>query len=358
MAIRVLVVDDSPAMCQFLSKVLSTDAEIEVVGHALDPYEARTLIKTLRPDVLTLDVEMPRMDGLTFLKNLMALRPMPVVMLSSLTSAGAEVTLEALSLGAVDFMVKRHPGTGPEYEAYVKEIVSRVKSAGKAKLHNRSDKRVAKISQSAFTSCKHLARDIKPVSEKLNSVIAIGASTGGPEAIREVLEGLYLPNSCILISQHMPARFMQPFAKRLDGYSRYQVDVAQSGELLQANRGYVAPGDQHLEIERRESGLYAKISNKPACSGHRPSVDVMFNSVASKAGTSSVGILLTGMGRDGADGLKRMRDAGSLTITQDEHSSAVWGMPGAAVALGATAASIGLSNIGPTVEALFASVKV
>ena len=355
MAVRVLVVDDSKAMCEFLSKILNSDPEIEVVGHALDPYEARSLIKTLQPHVLTLDVEMPRMDGLTFLKNLMRLRPMPVVMLSSLTSAGAEVTLDALSLGAVDFMVKRHPGTGPDYEAYVDEIVSRVKSAGQTRLRNSAGKGAAKISEVAVAACKLAASRIQPISNELNAVIAIGASTGGPEAIREVLEGLYVPNSSVLISQHMPQRFMAPFAKRLDRFSRYKVDIAQPGELLRAGRCYVAPGDQHLLVETRDEGLHTKISNGPACSGHRPSVDTMFQSLAREAGKSSVGILLTGMGRDGAVGLKSMRSAGSLTVAQDQHSSAVWGMPGTAVAIGATDATISLSSIGPTVEALLNS---
>ena len=353
MPIRVLIVDDSKAMCNFLSGVLATDPEIEVVGYALDPYEARSLIKTLRPHVLTLDVEMPRMDGLTFLKNLMRLHPMPVVMLSSLTSAGGEVTLEALSAGALDFMVKRHPGSGAEYDAYVKEIVSKVKSAGQTQIGRTTGKGVARVNCPDYPAWKRQLKTSKPESARLKSVIAIGASTGGPEAIREVLESLYIPDTCLLLSQHMPARFMSQFARRLSGFSKYRVAVAQDEEPLVPGQCYVAPGDRHMLLNRRTGELCIKLDDGPPRSGHRPSVDAMFESLAEQSSGVAAGILLTGMGRDGAVGMKKLRDSRAFTVAQDQSSSAVWGMPGAAVSLDAVDACLSLRDIGPTMEALF-----
>lgn len=355
MVTKVLIVDDSQAMCRFLSQVLSGDPELKVVGCALDAYEARSMIKTLRPDVLTLDVEMPRMDGLTFLKNLMRLRPLPVVMLSSLTSAGAEVTLESLSIGAVDFMVKRHPGAGAEYDNYVNEIRSRVKAAGKTTLGRVTGKAEVDTSNPSYGTCFAIAQSLSPVSAQLNTVVGIGASTGGPEAVAEVLANMRLSKCCVVFSQHMPERFMSPFAQRLNGLTRFEVAIAQSGEPLLAGRCYVAPGDKHLKIQRDSAGLGVKIDAGPECSGHRPSVDVMFSSLAKSAPKSSVGLLLTGMGRDGATGMKALHEAGGLTIAQDEQSSAVWGMPGSAVSLGAAHAQVSLRSIGPTLGALLAS---
>lgn len=354
MVTKVLIVDDSKAMCQFLSKVLDNDPALKVVGCALDAYEARSMIKTLRPDVLTLDVEMPRMDGLTFLKNLMRLRPMPVVMLSSLTSAGAEVTLEALSIGAVDFMVKRHPGAGAEYENYVSDICGRVRAASKAVVNRVTGKADVDILNPEYANCQKIAKSLSRVNEKLGCVVGIGASTGGPEAVAEVLGNLHVTNSCLVFSQHMPERFMSPFARRLNSLSRYDVAIAQAGEPLVPGRCYVAPGDQHLKIRRTATGLGVEIDSGAACSGHRPSVDVMFSSLARSAPKSSVGLLLTGMGNDGAAGMKSMHSSGALTIVQDEASSAVWGMPGSAVALGAAHAQISLRSIGPTIAAMLA----
>ena len=354
MSIRVLIVDDSKAMCHFLNDVLSRDEDLEVVGYALDPYEARAMIKTLRPDVLTLDVEMPRMDGLTFLRNLMRLHPLPVVMLSSLTAAGAEVTLEALSIGAVDFMVKRHPGSGDDYRSYVDDVIARVKSAGTAKTLARrsSSKGSANSNHPGYLSWARKVRAMRPVSDSVAQLIAIGASTGGPEAIREVLESMYLPNCSVVVTQHMPARFMAPFARRLNALTEYNVVEAARNEALRPGVCYVAAGDQHLVVRQQAGGLWVCRDNDEPHSGHRPSVDRMFRSVAEQAGASSVGVLLTGMGQDGARGLQCMRNAGAFTVVQDEASSAVWGMPGTAVALDAVEATLSLRDIGPTMRSL------
>ncbi len=350
--VRVLIVDDSKAMCKFLSEIMSKDPEIEVVGYALDPFEARSMIKTMQPDVITLDVEMPRMDGITFLKNLMRLRPMPVVMLSSLTAAGAAVTLEALSIGAVDFLVKRHPGSSSDYENYVQDINQRVKNAGRTKVaQNRSTKKPFKA-KPEFGAWQAQLQEQRPLSKDLRRVVAIGSSTGGPEAVREVLENLYLPDCSLVLTQHMPANFMAPFAERLDSLSRFRVMEAQDNQPLEPGSCYVAPGDHHLSFKGRDSSLRMHVSPGELCSGHRPSVDVMFSSLAKCAGKSSVGLLLTGMGKDGANGMLHLRDAGALNLVQDKHTSAVWGMPGSAVALDAAHGILGLHDIAPTIESL------
>ncbi|MFK7956014.1 MAG: chemotaxis response regulator protein-glutamate methylesterase [Lysobacterales bacterium] len=348
---RVLIVDDSPAMCQFLTEVLSSDPQLEVLGHALDPFEARGMIKTLRPDVLTLDVEMPKMDGITFLKNLMRLRPTPVVMVSSLTAAGAEVTLKALSIGAVDFVVKRHPGGQAELTQYVDDIVTRVRGAATARLHRPSSTRNTARDPN-FPQWAKKFRSLGQASPGVEKLIAIGASTGGPEAIRAVLADLNTPNCAVLVSQHMPARFMGAFAARLNRHSSLTVAEARAGDWIRAGHCYVAPGDIHLEICKGAHGLQLKLNDGPACNGHRPSVDVMFKSVARVAGSATFGVLLTGMGRDGAEGMRSIFDAGGLTFAQDQQSSAVWSMPGAAVNLGAVDGVLGLGNVGPTIQQL------
>jgi len=352
MPTRVLIVDDSKAMCTFLAEILGSDPDLEVVGFALDPFEARSMIKQLHPDVLTLDVEMPRMDGITFLKNLMRLHPMPVVMLSSLTAAGAAVTLEALSVGAVDFMVKRHPGSGADYQAYVADIVAAVKGAGSVKPNKTLAKGKACVSHPDYLDWRKQVKGLTCVSDSIKHVIAIGASTGGPEAVRTVLESLYAADVAVLLSQHMPARFMGPFADRLDSYSKFKVAEAVDDAPLLPGCCYVAPGDRHLELRGRGANLRVSLSDAPACSGHRPSVDVMFHSLAAQAGASSLGLLLTGMGHDGAQGMLALHRAGAFTMVQDEQSSAVWGMPGSAVALGAVRSTLTLRDIGPTLQAL------
>lgn len=355
MTIRVLIVDDSKAMCLFLRNLLEADPELDVVGYALDPFEARSMIKFLQPDVLTLDVEMPRMDGLTFLRNLMRLRPMPVVMLSSLTAAGAEVTLEALSIGAVDFMVKRHPGSGEQSRRYVEDLVSRVKAAGCANPRRAREACKSVALQPGYAQWRSKVGQLAVLNESVQRLVAIGASTGGPEAVREVLDTMYLPNDSVIVTQHMPARFMGPFAQRLNKLTRFTVVEAENNERLKPGHCYVAAGDSHLVVKGSRENLRLCRDHSAPSSGHRPSVDRMFRSVAQQAASASVGILLTGMGRDGAQGLKAMHDAGAFTLAQDERTSAVWGMPGAAVQLNAADAVLGLSDIGPTLGSLLCS---
>lgn len=346
-AIKVLVVDDSEALCKFLTKILSRDPELDVVGYALDAYEARDKIKLLHPDVLTLDVEMPRMDGLTFLRNLMRLRPMPVVMISSLTSAGAEVTLDALDAGAVDFMVKRHPGSDQELDLYASEIVRRVKQAGQIKL-------VGSEATSNSKKSKLLDdyRDKIRATRNSTRIIAVGSSTGGPEALRHLLKDFYAPSCALLFAQHMPDRFMAPFAARLNTWSNFDISIAKSGEKLEAGRGYVAPGDHHLEVTRRAGNVELICRKTDLVRGHRPSVDVLFNSVANTEPVGSIGILLTGMGDDGAAGLTQMRAKGSLTVVQDENSSAVWGMPGQAFKMGGADSVLPLMTMASSLSSL------
>lgn len=348
---KVLIVDDSLALCKFLQKVLSADPHLDVVGYALDAYEARDKIKQYNPDVLTLDVEMPRMDGLTFLRNLMRLRPMPVVMISSLTAAGAEVTLDALSAGAVDFMVKRHPGSEEDLATYCRDIVSRVRNAGNIKLRPPTSP-VVKKSLPDLSAAHQKLRTGKTVNGTLNRIIAVGSSTGGPEALRRVLEELEPSRCSLVIAQHMPDRYMEAFAARLNTWSGFDIAIAKQGEKLMPGKGYVAPGDEHLEIANHSGSPHCVIRSSDAVNGHRPSVDVLFNSLAASSGCSSVGVLLTGMGNDGAAGLTRMRSAGALTMIQDEKSSAVWGMPGRAFEMGGADSTLPLQHIAPALNVL------
>lgn len=349
--IKVLIVDDSLALCKFLEKVLSSDLDLDVIGYALDAYEARDKIKLYKPDVITLDVEMPKMDGLTFLRNLMRLHPMPVVMLSSLTAAGASVTLDALQEGAVDFMVKRHPGSKADLDVYVNEIVDRVKQAGKMSLAAPTRQASSKPLPDLSVYRQKLSQGRK-VRADLCRVVAIGSSTGGPEALRQVLTGFDSSKCALLFAQHMPDRFMQPFAERLNSWSSFDIHVAQPGEPILPGRGYVAPGDHHLELLRSGTELTCLTRQTDAVSGHRPSVDVLFTSVAKTVGKAAVGVLLTGMGEDGAVGLTLMRENGALTVVQDKKSSAVWGMPGRAYEMGGADGMIGLQQIAPALTTL------
>ncbi len=350
---RVLIVDDSKAMCQFLSNTMERDPSLRVVGCAHDPYEARELIKKLNPDVITLDIEMPRMDGITFLRNLMRLKPMPVVMLSSLTAAGAGPTLEALKIGAVDFMVKRHPAGDREVLEYMNEICRITKSAAQVDVTQQSARKGASgKSKPEFSTWKTKAGRGSTGTTGLKKLIAIGASTGGPEALRNVLENTFSRDCAVTVCQHMPSRFMEPFAERLNQFSRYKIALAQDGDVIKPGHGYVAPGESHLEIVRQGANLVCRLRGGERVNGHMPSVDVMFHSAATVLGSSAMGVLLTGMGNDGAAGLKAMRDAGALCIVQDERSSAVWGMPGSAVALGGADAVLPLQDIGPSIDDL------
>ncbi len=349
--IKVLIVDDSLALCKFLEKIFTRDPDLEVVGYALDAFVARDMIKIHKPHVLTLDVEMPRMDGLTFLKNLMRLHPMPVVMLSSLTAAGAQVTLDALQEGAVDFMVKRHPGSDQDLELYVRDIVDRVKTAGRMQVVAPG----SSINQKALPDLSEFKRKLlagRRINGQLSKVIAFGSSTGGPEALRQVLTGFDASRSALMFAQHMPERFMGPFAERLSSWSSFDIRIAENGEAVVPGRGYVAPGDMHLELVCTNGKMTCLTRKTDAVRGHRPSVDVLFNSVAKSVGSAAVGVLLTGMGDDGAEGLTVMRNAGAMTVVQDKKSSAVWGMPGRAYEMGGADGVLGLRQISPALTHL------
>ncbi|MAZ88234.1 MAG: chemotaxis response regulator protein-glutamate methylesterase [Cellvibrionaceae bacterium] len=341
---RVLIVDDSALVRSMLTEILQSDSRVEVVGAAQDPFEAREMIKRLNPDVLTLDIEMPRMNGLTFLSNLMRLRPMPVVMISTLTHAGAPATLESLELGAVDFLAKPKDQGPTALADYKRTIVAKVCAAATANLSGRDD--------------VWLDRQLVSVAEsarlRANYVCAIGASTGGTEAVKEVLRVLPKQSPPILVAQHIPAAFSSSFAARLDGNCEIRVFEAEHDQPVRAGCAYVAPGGSHLELARSSYGYVCKLSESPPVNRHRPSVEVLFDSVLAMAKKNAMGVLLTGMGADGAEGLLRMREGGCTTIAQDEKSSVVWGMPGAAVKLNAADRILSLNKIsGAIIEDAF-----
>ena len=334
--IKVLIVDDSALVRQILVEILKTAQDMDVVGTASDPFMARERIKETNPDVLTLDVEMPRMDGLTFLANLMRLRPMPVVMVSSLTERGCETTLRALELGAVDFVSKPKIDVAGTLRDFSDEILSKIRIAAGARV-------VARSAPPTSTNVppKHSADAIIPANSAsrmlrtTDRIIAVGASTGGTEAIRELLTGLPADSPAVVIAQHIPAAFSGPFAKRMDGLCALRVSEPVDGQYIMAGHVYIAPGGRHLLIERDGARYRCRLNDGPPVNRHCPSVDVLFRSVASQVGPNAVGVILTGMGDDGARGLKEMHDMGAPTLAQDEATSVVWGMPGAAVKLGA-----------------------
>ena len=330
--VRVLVVDDSALVRALMSELLGADPGIEVVGTASDPYIARDKIKKLEPDVLTLDVEMPRMDGLTFLRNLMRLRPMPVIMVSSLTEAGAAVTLDALAAGAVDFVAKPRIDVARGLVEYGARLAEKVKLAARAR-----------VGHAAPAATPHREGPIGHHST--GRLLAIGASTGGTEAIREVLGQMPADAPATVIVQHIPAAFSASFAERLDRHSRMAVTEARDRQPLLPGHAYVAPGGRHLRVARSGGQWICRLGDDAPVCHHRPSVDVLFESVAAAAGRDACAALLTGMGEDGAAGLLALRRAGALTIAQDEATSVVWGMPGAAVALGAAAEVVPLRQV-------------
>lgn len=340
--IRLLIVDDSALVRQVLTDLLSSDPEIEVVGSAPDPYIARNKIKQLKPDVLTLDVEMPRMDGLTFLDNLMRLHPLPVVMVSSLTENGAEVTLSALELGAVDFVTKPKLDVKAGLQEYGNDLILKIKAAAKANVRPRAAS-MAKEKHGVDSVIKAAPRVTK--YKTTDKLIAIGASTGGTEAIRVVLETMPADAPAIVITQHIPAAFSGPFAARMDRSCAMSVCEARDGQQILPGHVYIAPGDQHLIVKRSGAMWLCELSDGPPVNRHRPSVDVMFRSVAHAAGHNAVGAILTGMGDDGAQGLLEMKECGAKTLVQDEKSCVVWGMPGAAWKIGAANDQYPLSNV-------------
>lgn len=352
MAIKVLIVDDSALMRALLTEIIGNEPDLQVVGSAPDPLVAREMIKTLNPDVLTLDVEMPRMDGLDFLRRLMRLRPMPVIMISSLTERGSQVTLQALEIGAVDFVPKPKVDLGSGLAAYADEICEKIRAAVGARLRistSSVSSAVGRPSSSARSSAVPSSGvgGIGPVNSRLaqDKVIFIGASTGGTEAIKDVLMGL--PQDCppILMVQHMPEAFTPSFAKRLDTCCQMHVKEAEDGERVRPGVAYLAPGHSHLFIRKAGGGFVCNLSQDEPVNRHRPSVDVLFQSAAEELGRRALGVILTGMGKDGARGMLAMRQAGAWTVGQDQASCVVYGMPREAAAVGAVEEVASLQDI-------------
>ncbi len=326
--IKVLIIDDSVLIRKMLSEILNSSPEIEVVGTAADPLIARDLIKQLNPDVLTLDIEMPNMDGITFLRNLMRLRPTPVVMISTLTEKGAGVTLEALTLGAVDFIAKPKVDVLNTLTLYAEEIIAKVKMAAKANIGN-SFTRVVKPAETL-----NKAESLKRPLASSSKIIALGASTGGTEAIKVVAKGLPANTPAVIITQHLPAAFSESFVRHIDSITEMTACIPKQGQTVEAGHIYLAPGDRHMEIVKEGTRYSIKLLDTEPVNRHKPAVDVMFRSVVRSAGSNAIAVLLTGMGADGAAGMKEMHESGAKTVIQDEQSSVVWGMPGAAYKLG------------------------
>jgi two-component system chemotaxis response regulator CheB len=334
--IRVLVVDDSALIRSLMRQLLSSEPDIEVVGMAPDPYVARELIKRLNPDVITLDVEMPRMNGLDFLERLMRLRPMPVVMVSSLTEQGSEVTLRALELGAVDFVAKPRLGVAEQFPDLAREIADKIRAAAQARVRRHG------VETAIHAQPRPLLGHVFGSTEKL---VCIGASTGGTEAIKAVLCNMPADAPGMLITQHMPESFTRSFAERLNGLSAMTVKEAAHLERILPGHAYVAPGHSHLRVRKSGTYYYTELSQEAPVNRHRPSVDVLFHSAAKVLGPNAVGVILTGMGKDGAAGLLAMRQAGAYTLAQDEASCVVFGMPRAAIDLGAAMEVVPLADI-------------
>lgn len=338
--IKLLVVDDSPFIRNIVKELLKDDKKIEIVGEAEHPLEARELIKKLNPDVLTLDVEMPKMDGVTFLANLMRLRPMPVVMLSTLTTKGADITLQALELGAIDFIAKpTNASLMTEQDSFKIMLAAKIKQA--AKVNPKTFQLNNAINHEASHDFTHYAG----VGRKQH-LIAIGASTGGNDAIKNILTNF--PANCppVVITQHIPKVFSARFAQRLDRECLPTVVEAQHGMKIKEGHVYIAPGDKHLTIEQKNGSLFCVLNDNAPVNRHKPSVDVLFESLIPFANNLQA-VLLTGMGRDGAQALLKLKQAGARTIVQDQATSLVWGMPGAAFQLNAHCLALPLRKIAP-----------
>ena len=348
MTIKVLVVDDSALIRQILSEIIKSEPDMTLVGAAPDAFVAKKLVLEKAPDVITLDIEMPKVDGLRFLEVLMNARPTPVVMISTLTEKGAEATLRSLELGAIDFVAKPKIGVAQGMAEYHELIVDKIRTAAHSKVKKASPAKVSSVSNVSYSG-----------TEKL---IAIGASTGGTEAIKEVLRTFPANAPATVITQHMPAGFTSTYARRLDAVCQMQVKEAKGGERLLPGQAYLAPGDRHMEIERSGADYRIRLTDGVRVSGHKPSVDVLFNSLCKSAGNNAIGVLLTGMGSDGAIGLQELFNAGCETFCQDEASCIVFGMPKVAIEKGAAKQVLSLDDIGKavmqTVEKLSAGSRL
>jgi len=360
--IKVLCVDDSALIRSLMTEIINSQPDMTVVATAPDPLVARELIKQHNPDVLTLDVEMPRMDGLDFLEKLMRLRPMPVVMVSSLTERGNEITLRALELGAVDFVTKPKVGIRDGMLEYSEKLADKVRAAARARVRAHHAPAAAPAGAAAHThghAGAHAASPAPMINNPLVStekLVIVGASTGGTEAIREVLQPLPPDAPAVLIAQHMPPGFTKSFAQRLNGLCRITVKEAEHGERVLPGHAYIAPGHAHLLLARSGANYIAHLSDDPPVNRHRPSVDVLFRSAALHAGKNAIGVILTGMGRDGAAGLLEMRQAGAYTLAQDEASCIVFGMPREAIAMGGADEIASLSDMSRRVMTRLASM--
>ena len=346
--ISVVVVDDSALIRSVLSTIINAAPDMRVVATAPNPLVARERIRELDPDVITLDIEMPQMNGLDFLERLMALKPTPVVMISSLTERGGELTLRALELGAVDFVTKPQFSIEQGMNEYAEMIVTKLRAAASAHVRQRSRSATPGLASPLTPVAAGALAPRRPLlsTEKL---IAVGASTGGTEAIRDFLLALPPDSPGVVIVQHMPERFTRTFAARLDRETPLRVCEAEDGQRVLPGHAYIAPGNAHLLLRRNGAQYMTALSSEGPCNGHRPSVDVLFHSVARLAGANAVGVILTGMGRDGAAGLLAMRQAGAETFAQDERTCVVFGMPREAIALGAAGEVLPLERIAPQV---------
>ena len=331
--IKVLIVDDSVFIRKLLTEILQADPALQVVGAANDPIEAKEMMNTLNPDVLTLDVEMPHMDGVSFLEKIMRLKPLPVVMISSKTTESADVTLRSLALGAVDFITKPSNFAFKEIENMADMIREKVKNAAKANLN--------------IQRTKAPARTVAPIAIKSDMIVAIGSSTGGVEALETILKNLPATIPPIVVTQHMPPYFTESLAKRLNALLPLTVVEAKDGDRLQAGYVYIAPGGRHLVVKGTKYNTLATLLDTEKVNSHRPSVDVMFQSVAEAFGSKAVGVILTGMGTDGAMGLKAMRDRGAQTLGQNQATCVIYGMPKAAMAAGGVCQELPLNDIAP-----------
>jgi two-component system chemotaxis response regulator CheB len=339
--IKVLVIDDSALIRSVMKELIDREKDMECVGAAPDPLVAREMIKELNPDVLTLDVEMPKMDGIDFLERLMRLRPMPVLMVSTLTERGSDITFRALALGAVDFVSKPKMDIARGMEEYAIEITDKIRAAAQSHVRKTPTAAVIQEKFSADAILPSVAGRFS-TTEKL---LIIGASTGGTEAIKEVLIRLPADVPGILVTQHMPENFTKSFAERLDSLCKISVKEAAHNERILPGHAYIAPGHSHLLLKRSGANYMTELNQGPPVNRHRPSVDVLFRSAANVAGANAMGIILTGMGKDGAQGLLEMKQAGAHTIAQDEASCVVFGMPREAIAVGGACEVLPLQNI-------------
>ncbi len=339
--IRVIVVDDSALVRGLLSEIIDRQPDMTCIGAAADPIVAREMIRNLNPDVITLDIEMPRMDGIDFLSRLMRLRPMPVVMVSTLTERGADVTLKALELGAVDFVAKPKIGVSDGLRQLGADITEKIRTAARARVHRLAAPPAPGTAPAKPTTMAQMGR------LSTEKIVFLGASTGGTEATREVLVGLPADFPAVMITQHMPPGFTKSYATRLNSLCRIRVAEATDGERVLPGHAYIAPGGYHLSVERSGANYIARVQDGEPVNRHKPSVEVLFDSAARVVGRNALGVMLTGMGADGARAMRTMRDAGSFNLVQDEASCVVFGMPREAIAHGAANEVLPLTQMAP-----------